>query len=103
MTSTFCPSGFSKPTWSTPASLQVDSNLFAPRRTVREKWANAQYWPLRVISLVCEWIVTIPPHGNGPMFGFPFSSSARFHPLIAWHQCRIACVKVCPQFVQSVA
>src|ERR1035441_5395584 len=42
-TRTFCPSGFSKATCSTPAIWQADSNLLAPRRTLREKCAKAQY------------------------------------------------------------
>src|SRR5258708_6499596 len=55
-TSTLRPSGFSKPTWSTPVTFPADSNLLAPRRTAREKWAKAQYCPLRVTSFVCELI-----------------------------------------------
>ena len=47
--------------------------------------------------------VTTPPHGNGPMFGRPFSSSARFHPVRDWHQFVTASVNVLPHLAQSVA
>jgi hypothetical protein len=79
-----------------------ESNRFAPRRIRREKWANPQYCPLRVISLLCELMVIVPPQGNGPMFGLPCSSSARFQPVIELHQLRSAAVKIFPHFAQSV-
>ena len=36
--------------------------------------------------MVCELIVTTPPQGNGPMFGRPCSSRARFHAVMERHQ-----------------
>ena len=56
-TSTRLPSGFWNATCATPSTLPVDWKTWAPRFTWREKWANAQYWPLRVICLVALWIV----------------------------------------------
>ena len=49
-----------------------------------------------------EFMVTRPPQGNGPMFGRPFSSSARFQAVMDWHQLRSTSMNVLPHFTQSV-
>src|SRR5262249_38632658 len=54
ITTTRRPSGFAKPTWSTPSTFPIDQTLFAPRRTWGEKCEKAQSCPLRVMSWVSE-------------------------------------------------
>jgi hypothetical protein len=46
--------------------------------------------------------VTTPPQGNGPMFGRPCSSRARFHAVMERHQLFSTPLKVPPHLHQSV-
>ena len=47
-------------------------------------------------------MVTMPPHAKGPMFGLPFSSRARFHPMMQRAQLRRMPEKVADHWVQLV-
>ena len=77
-TATVLPFGFRQAICETPGRSPEDSMRRAPRRIAREKWAKAQYCPLRVISPALDSTVITPLHWNGPMFGLPASSSAIF-------------------------
>jgi hypothetical protein len=103
MTKTFRPSRFLQATYVRFFDVPVDANIIAPLCMLREKCENPWYWPLRVISFVPEWIVSNPPHENGPMFGRPRSSSARFHPVIDAQPFLNTPMKVCAHVTQSVA
>src|ERR1700691_6789856 len=102
-TSTCVPSGFVNATWLRLGMSPVDDSTRAPRSITLEKCAKAQYWPQRVIFCVPEWMVTMPPDWPGPLFGLPFSSSARFQPTMDLDQFRSTPVKVSDHSLQSVS